>query len=184
MERTTSASLNGINFIFDDPAYRILNSYLRQYRAALGTEDRDNDMKAVEVTLAQLLKAKLGESDTVNAAMVRESIERIGMPAGSRFEYREDSRNNNGNGGLFSGRRLYRSARGGIFGGVCAGLGIFLGIDPLLIRIIFICAAVFGFSGLWIYLLLWIVIPCARTAEDRCSQFGYTMNDENVHKFR
>ena len=184
MERTVSASLNGRNFIFEDSAYRVLNSYMRQYRAALGQNDKDNEMKAVEVTVAQLLGAKIGSSSAIDRNMVRETIDRVGMPAGAKFEYREDSRLNNGNGGLFNGRKLYRSIRGGMVAGVCSGLGIFLGIDPWLIRIIFILAAVFGLSGFWIYLLLWIVIPCARTPEERCNQYGYVQTDDNIRKFR
>lgn len=184
MERTISASLNGKNFIFEESAYRMMTSYLRQYRSKLNSADKDDDMKAVEVTLAQLLSIKLGNLNTINTQIVEESIDRIGMPDGSKFEYDINGKNNNGYGGLFSGRRLYRSYKGAMIGGVCQGLSIFLGIDASILRIIFLLAMIFGLSGFWIYLVLWIAIPCARTPEERCNQYGYSPTNENINRFR
>jgi phage shock protein PspC (stress-responsive transcriptional regulator) len=45
-------------------------------------------------------------------------------------------------------------------GGVCGGLGEYLGIDPTLVRLFFILLAVTGSGiGILIYLLLWIILP-------------------------
>lgn len=43
--------------------------------------------------------------------------------------------------------------------GVCGGLGEYFEIDPVLVRIIFVVLTLAGAAGVWIYLLLWIVIP-------------------------
>ena len=55
--------------------------------------------------------------------------------------------------------RLYRSKTESMIGGVCGGLGAYFGIDPTLVRLIFVLLAVFGGGGVLIYLILWIVIP-------------------------
>ncbi len=55
--------------------------------------------------------------------------------------------------------RLYRSESGRVLGGVCAGLGNFLGIDPILIRIFFIVWTVLGEFSVLIYILLWVIVP-------------------------
>jgi phage shock protein C len=55
--------------------------------------------------------------------------------------------------------RLYRSKTDSMIGGVCGGLGAYFGIDPTLVRLIFVLMAVFGGGGVLIYLILWIVIP-------------------------
>lgn len=156
MERTISASLNGKNFIFEESAYTMMNTYLYQYRLLIRDGNKDDIMKAVEVTMAQLLTAKLGNESIVEVQMVRESIERIGMPDGSRFEY---SGNNNSKHGPFSGRRFFRSEKNAMIGGVCQGLANFLGIDVSIMRLIFLLAMFFGLSGFWIYIVLWIAIP-------------------------
>jgi phage shock protein PspC (stress-responsive transcriptional regulator) len=55
--------------------------------------------------------------------------------------------------------RLYRSTTDKVIGGVCGGLGDYLSIDPVIVRILFVLLAVFGGSGILVYIILWIVIP-------------------------
>lgn len=54
---------------------------------------------------------------------------------------------------------LRRDRERGVFGGVCAGLGQRLGIDPLILRVGFIAGAAAGGVGLAIYMLAWALIP-------------------------
>jgi phage shock protein C len=56
-------------------------------------------------------------------------------------------------------RRLYRSLRQRMIGGVCGGLGEYLAIDPTLIRVLFILAAIFGGHGVLLYLILLLLVP-------------------------
>ena len=56
-------------------------------------------------------------------------------------------------------RRLYRSLRQRMMGGVCGGLGEYLAIDPTLIRVLFILAAIFGGHGVLLYLILLLLVP-------------------------
>jgi phage shock protein PspC (stress-responsive transcriptional regulator) len=55
--------------------------------------------------------------------------------------------------------RLYRSTTDKVIGGVCGGLGNYLNLDPVIARILFVLLAVFGGSGVLVYIILWIVIP-------------------------
>jgi phage shock protein C len=48
--------------------------------------------------------------------------------------------------------------------GVCGGLAEYLNVDATLIRVIFLLLAVFGGSGLVIYLAMWILVPDASKA--------------------
>ena len=56
-------------------------------------------------------------------------------------------------------KRLFRSKNDRMLGGVCGGLGNYLGIDPTFIRIFFFIMVFGGGAGFWIYLLLWILVP-------------------------
>jgi phage shock protein C len=56
-------------------------------------------------------------------------------------------------------KRLYRSREDKMIAGVCGGLGDYFGIDPVIIRIIFIILFLSVGSGILIYLLAWIIIP-------------------------
>jgi phage shock protein C len=56
-------------------------------------------------------------------------------------------------------KRLYRSTSHRVIGGVAGGLGDYLDIDPVLIRIAFVVALFFGGVGLLAYIIAWIIIP-------------------------
>lgn len=55
--------------------------------------------------------------------------------------------------------RLLRHSRKAVLGGVCAGLGRYLRVDPLFIRIAFIVLAFTGGFGILAYFIAWLVIP-------------------------
>jgi len=47
-----------------------------------------------------------------------------------------------------------------VLAGVCSGLGNFFGIDPTVVRLIFVAGTLLGFGSLaLIYLILFIVVP-------------------------
>lgn len=56
-------------------------------------------------------------------------------------------------------KKLYRESNDKVIGGVAAGLARYFEIDVTWMRIFFILAAIFGFSGVLIYVILWIAIP-------------------------
>jgi phage shock protein C len=56
-------------------------------------------------------------------------------------------------------RKLYRSRKNKILFGVCGGLANYLGVDPTLIRILFVAFAILKGYGIIIYLLLAILMP-------------------------
>jgi phage shock protein PspC (stress-responsive transcriptional regulator) len=55
--------------------------------------------------------------------------------------------------------KLYRSITDRMIGGVCGGLGVFLNIDPIFIRLLFILLLFGSDFGFILYLLLWILVP-------------------------
>ena len=59
-------------------------------------------------------------------------------------------------------KRLYRSYEHKMIAGVCGGLGEYFDMDPTIVRLIVVAAALIGGSGLLAYLLAWIIIPQRR----------------------
>jgi len=72
-------------------------------------------------------------------------------------------------------KRLYRSELNKVIAGVCGGLGDYLGIDPVFIRIFFILWTVLGEMGVLAYLILWVVMPTQSAAEA-----GEALSRENL----
>ena len=56
-------------------------------------------------------------------------------------------------------RKLYRSRNQRMLGGVCGGLAEYFNVDTTLIRVLFLVLAVFGGSGLLIYVVMWLIVP-------------------------
>jgi phage shock protein PspC (stress-responsive transcriptional regulator) len=57
-------------------------------------------------------------------------------------------------------RRLYRSRRDSVLGGVCGGVAEYLDVDPSIVRIIWVALAVVtGGLFLLLYIVMWIVVP-------------------------
>lgn len=63
-------------------------------------------------------------------------------------------------------RLLRRSPDDKVIAGVCGGLGRYLGVDPVLLRIAFVILAVAGGGGILIYVVAWILIPEEREGEN------------------
>jgi len=61
--------------------------------------------------------------------------------------------------GRFDLRQLRRSRDDRMIGGVCGGLGRYVGIDPIIFRIVLAALAIFGGVGLLLYALAWLLIP-------------------------
>ena len=58
-------------------------------------------------------------------------------------------------------KRLFRSRTDAQIGGVCAGLGVYLNIDPVAIRLIWVAAAFMTalLPGILAYLAAWLIVP-------------------------
>jgi phage shock protein C len=56
-------------------------------------------------------------------------------------------------------KRLYRSAKSKVFGGVAGGIAEYFDIDPIIIRLLFVIIAFAGGGGAIVYLILWIALP-------------------------
>jgi len=56
-------------------------------------------------------------------------------------------------------RKIFRSSKNRILGGVAGGIGEYFNIDPVLVRILFVLLGLSGGGGVILYLVLWLIIP-------------------------
>lgn len=56
-------------------------------------------------------------------------------------------------------KRFRRSDSNRLLAGVCGGIAEFIGVDATIVRLVFVVLTVFGFSGVFIYLLAWLIMP-------------------------
>lgn len=90
--------------------------------------------------------------------------------------------------------RLTRSATNKVLGGVCGGLGDYFGIDPLIVRLIFVGLLLAGGMTVVLYPILWLVMPEAETGQvgfsnglhemQQVAQHVRAQAGEGVHELR
>ncbi len=57
-------------------------------------------------------------------------------------------------------KRLYRSGKDKLLGGVCGGIGEYFDVDPVIIRLIWVVLAIASLgTAILVYLILWVIIP-------------------------
>jgi phage shock protein C len=56
-------------------------------------------------------------------------------------------------------KRIYRDEINNVIGGVCGGIGTYLDIDPVIVRILFAALIFLPFPIILTYILFWIIIP-------------------------
>lgn len=70
-----------------------------------------------------------------------------------------------------------------MIGGVCSGLAAYFDIDTVLMRVIAVVALFLGSAGFWIYVILWIAVPKARTASEKLEMRGLPVTAENLRRY-
>ena len=184
MKKTVQVSIGGYPFTIETEAFEKLKTYLEEVRNAYsGDSDADEIMKELEERTAELILEKAGKGCVVGIEAVDYAIGRIGRPdelaeeEQSQNEGRQaapkDTRNN------IKDRRLYRDVDNRVLGGVCSGIAAYFGLDVVLIRVIFVLFFAPGFLfekffaiSVLAYMLLWLIIPAAKTVEEKCKMRG------------
>jgi phage shock protein PspC (stress-responsive transcriptional regulator) len=79
-----------------------------------------------------------------------------------------------------AGRKLFRDTQAGSVGGVAAGLAWYLKLDVTLVRVLFVVLTLAGGSGILLYLILWVVVPEAKTLSDQLEMRGEDVTLANI----
>ena len=179
MKKTVNVAIGGCSFIIDEDAYIALDNYLDRFRTAMNDSAGGDDvMEELESRIADLMKQKLVSREVVNLKIVEEIIAQIGYPEG----YNEGSETNNDE-NMNAPRKFFRDSEDKKIAGVCSGLALYLGIDVVFVRIIFLVALICGTAGFWAYIIFWVVAPETRTAVEKCELRGLPPTAENIRRF-
>jgi phage shock protein PspC (stress-responsive transcriptional regulator) len=160
MNKTISINIGNTNFNINEDAYELLRGYLDSIKKYFHKMDPDHEIvKDIENRIAENFLAKLGENkSSIDNSDVKDLIKIMGTLEDFKEAYNideidvEDQKINND-------KRLYRNTSDKIVGGVASGIANHFSIDPLLLRVSFVLATIFGGFGLLIYIICWIAIP-------------------------
>jgi phage shock protein PspC (stress-responsive transcriptional regulator) len=79
-----------------------------------------------------------------------------------------------------TGKKMFRDGDRKVLGGVAGGVAAFLGMDIVVVRVLFVVFTCFFGTGLIIYLVLWIVLPEAKSLTDRMQMQGEPVTLSNI----
>ena len=77
-------------------------------------------------------------------------------------------------------KKMYRDPERRVLGGVSGGVASYLGIDILAVRILFVALIFAGGFGLFLYVILWVILPEAKTLTDRMQMQGEAVTLSNI----
>lgn len=199
MKETINVSIAGIAFILDKECYVMLSNFLTQSRLSL----QDNASAAqiisdVEVRIAEQILSVQDAGKPVSMPLLRPIIEQLGGNVTPLVA--EPAMQSNTNQTL--SKRLFRNPKGAILGGVCSGMATYFNMDVVVFRILFLLPLFFsgifmswlhngigGFSSsinatlFFLYIILWIVIPKAKTPREKLEMQGEQITIDSMAQY-
>jgi len=172
MNKTLTVNISGIVFHIDETAYETLKEYLKKLHDHFSKiKGGDEIMQDIEIRIAEIFQSKLNDTKKVILEEdVKEVMAILGMPKdftdnaeaeevkAEKTIEEEDP---------IQRRRLYRDEDDKVLGGVCSGLAYYFNTDPLWFRLGFILATLIYGSSILLYIVLWLIIPKAKTLEEK-----------------
>lgn len=171
MKKTITVNIAAVAFSIDEDAYQMLHAYLEDISFRLKSQNEDSEtMNDIETRIMEILKENgVSENQVINISNVKTVISIIGNPSvfGEGYNKSENMRTEKNYEYSFIEKKLMRDPDNKFIGGVCSGLGSYFNIDISLIRIIFVAFCFFGGLSFWIYIILWIIVPIAKSEEEK-----------------
>src|SRR5680860_364221 len=185
MNKTVNINLAGIFFHIDEDAYAKLQHYIDAIKRSLAnTQGQDEIIADIEARIAELFAEKIkNERQVISNKDVDEIITIMGQPEDYMVDEEIFEDHSHYTHTRTSGKQLFRDTEHSYIGGVSSGLGHYLGIEALWVRLLWIILTIAS-SGAFIliYIALWIFVPEAKTTADKLSMRGEAVNITNIER--
>ena len=181
MNKIIQINLAGQAVSIDEQAYQKLSEYLKQLENHFATTpDGSEILGDIESRIAELFFSKLKKGNAfINNTDVSEAITLMGTPSdmGIEDDYEEQATDQTSS--AETSKKLFRDPNDRVLGGVCSGLAAYFGMDTSLMRVITVLLVVFAGLPIFIYIILWAILPEATSPQDRYRMYGdaTTVND-------
>jgi phage shock protein PspC (stress-responsive transcriptional regulator) len=178
MKITVSINLGGYSFNIDEDAYAELKRYLKNLEFHFaGEESASEILSDIETRMAELFRTKLTSyKQVINIQDVQQVIAVLGTPEDISDTEGRTTREKFSSPGY---HRMYRDPDHRVIGGVCSGIAAYWKLELWLVRLIFLILAFMGI-GILIYLILYIVLPEAKTTAEKIEMKGNQVNIHNI----
>ena len=179
MQKVITINLNGNAYQLDEHGYDELRAYLEHAEAQLdGNPDAPEILRDLEQSVAEKCQRLLGPGKSVVAtAEIAQILREIGPVESSGAAGRPSAASS---AAAPQPKRLYQIREGALLSGVANGLAAYFNIDPTIVRVAFVAAAVVEMANyhrppllsIGLYVLLMFLVPYAKTSEERAAAQG------------
>lgn len=170
MKKNISINISGIIFHIEEDGYENLRKYLDSINKYFSSfEDSSEIMADIESRIAEIFLTKLNEGKQV---ITNEDVTSLITTMGSVSDFKAAEEQGDQSAGnekqqasdtnqkrYTAPKQLQRDQKRKILGGVCSGLGSYLNVDPVWIRLLFAILTVAYGITLVVYVIMWIVVP-------------------------
>jgi phage shock protein PspC (stress-responsive transcriptional regulator) len=179
MKITLSVNLGGYSFNIDEDAYSELKRYLRNLEIHFAAEESASEILSdIESRMAELFRTKLTTyKQVITIGDVNNAISVLGTPEDISNDEGTSARDKFSSPGY---HRMYRDPDHRMIGGVCSGMAAYWNMDMWIVRMIFVGFTILGGLGLLVYLILYIVLPEAKTTAQKIEMKGEPVNINNI----
>ena len=181
MKEITRIHLAKTPYDIELDAKEVLQKYLSEIKQMMGSEDT---MYEIEARMVELLGERGVQSNgIITMSDVEDLRSKMGLPKEfSDSESTEDSQADLAPSNS-PAKRLMRDTDNAIFGGVCAGIAAYWGINTLWVRLLFIISPFITFgTALLVYIIIWISLPEAKTAAEKLQMRGEPVTLDSLKK--
>ncbi|HNW71452.1 MAG TPA: PspC domain-containing protein [Candidatus Paceibacterota bacterium] len=169
MKKTISINISGLNFIIEEEAYFKLKDYLDEIKKHCGADaDIEEVMRDIEAGISEKLKSLLTPYKEVISVSDIESLIKV-MGTKDDFDREVGGKVEKDN---TEKRKLYRDPDDIVIAGVASGLGAYFDADPVIFRVAFVLLTFVSGFGILSYIILWIAMPEAKTANQKLEMRG------------
>ena len=189
MKKTVNINLAGTFFHIDEDAFAKLSRYLEAVKKSISDPvGGDEIIQDIEARIAELFSERLEINTQVISTRELDAIIKImGQPEDYIMD-EDAAQTNSATGNQTRGettinKQLFRDSDNKFIAGVCSGLGHYLGLEVIWVRLfwIFLSFVTTGF-GVIAYLLFWILVPGAETTSEKLKMTGEPINISNIEK--
>ena len=187
MNKTVNINLAGIFFHIDEDAYLKLQRYLEAIKRSLTNSQGQSEIIAdIEARIAELFNERIkNNKQVIRINEVDEVISIMGQPEDYQVDeeiFEDDNTTNTYSKKTTASKKLFRNTENSYIGGVSSGIGYYFGIDPVWIRLAWVLLIFGAGTGILLYILLWILIPEAKTTAEKIMMTGEPVNISNIEK--
>lgn len=182
MKKSFTITINRSVFYIDDDAYQRLDNYLQSIKRHYGVSDEGQEILAdIEASIAEkFTRVVKSKRQSICLADVQGVLGVLGTVEEFSQEAAPTAAPTKANEELSQPRRLFRNPDDTIIAGVCSGLAAYFGIDAVYMRLAFILLTFIHGLGIIIYIILWLIMPRAKTSGEKLAMQGETVNIKKI----